>query len=909
MDYLAQADPQTIEHLYSQYCQDPQSVDVSWQRFFEGFEFSGGGISSQKTTEHSADHSSNFQKESAVANLIGAYRQRGHLYSKTNPVRPRRVHEAPIKIENFGLSQEDLNATFQAGASIGLANGTLREVIDAMEKTYCGAIGVEIAHVRPSEASFWLRSEIEKTQNQPHFSKEQKKKLLQKLLQTSLFEKFLHTKFTGQKRFSLEGSESFIPALDDIIKIGAKSGVKEFVIGMAHRGRLNVLANIMSKSYVDIFAEFLGKSLDHTEFEGDVKYHLGYSADRTEEGGQKVHLHLAANPSHLEAINAVVLGMTRAKLDMRYAGDFGKIAPILVHGDAAIAGQGINYELIQMSGLAGYKIGGAVHVVLNNQVGFTTNYQEARSSVYCTDLAKATSSPVFHVNGDDPEAVAYSIQLALEYKQRFNRDVFVDILGYRRYGHNEGDEPRFTQPILYNLIGQHPDPLEIYSKRLIQNGSLSQAEFDKMYQDHWQHLEQCLEESKERDFVKTSSFLQGQWKQIRQTQVSDFDSSPQTGVAQETLFDVVKTITDVPEDFTFFPKLEKLFKTRQKMVLEQNKMDWAMAELCAYGTLLNEGKSVRLSGQDVCRGTFAHRHAVIKDPNDETTYIPLEKLVQPHGLFQIYNSNLSEYGVLGFDYGYSWSSPDCLTIWEAQFGDFANGAQIIIDQFISSAETKWQRMSGIVLSLPHGYEGQGPEHSSARIERFLILCASNNIQVTNCTTPANLFHAFRRQLIREFRKPLIQFSPKSLLRHPQCVSPIEDFLNDTNFQEVIDNQRVQAPQQIKRILFCSGKIYYDLEEFRQSQQIENIVIVRLEQLYPLPKKQIQNVLEKYHKAEVAWVQEEPENMGAWSFILRHTKDWLPLKCYARPASASPAVGTLKQHKQQHEDLIQKALTK
>ncbi len=909
--YMSNADVTVIEDMYHQYQTNPSSVDVSWQQFFKGFDFSRTQYGTEDDSdcpaalEQEKEASSHFKKEVAVINLIGAYRQRGHLYSTTNPVRPRRTHMAPIELKDFDLSESDLTTVFQAGMQTGLENATLQEILAHLQQTYCRNIGVEFVYMRPREAAQWLQKKMESCQNTPNFSIEEKKRILHKLNQAVIFENFLHTKFVGQKRFSLEGSESIIPALDAIIEKGASLGIEEFVIGMAHRGRLNVLANILDKTYETIFTEFEGKAFEESIFEGDVKYHLGFSSNKCTEQGKQVHLTLTPNPSHLEAVNPVVEGIVRAKSDFRYNGDLKKIAPILIHGDASIAGQGIIYEVLQMSTLEGYKTGGTIHVILNNQVGFTTNYIDARSSTYCTDVAKTTLSPIFHINGDDVEAVTYAIQLALEYRQQFHKDVFIDILGYRKHGHNEADEPRFTQPILYNIIAKHPTSREIYSQKLIEQGSIEADLAKEMELQFKKELQERLDEAKQQEAAELPSFLTGAWKGIRMSTTEDFIQSPVTGIDEQTLTTLANKIAAIPADMKFFPKLKKLFAARGQMVNETHKIDWGMGELLAYASLLHEQIAVRVSGQDVERGTFSHRHAVAKLPDSEEEYIPLEHINKNQGKFTIYNSLLSEYAVLGFEFGYSMATPHALTIWEAQFGDFANGAQIIIDQFIAASETKWQRMSGLVLSLPHGFEGQGPEHSSARLERFLELCGENNMQVVNCTTPANLFHVLRRQIKRPFRKPLILMSPKSLLRHPLCVSSSENFTTGTRFLEIIDDTATTS-ESVKRVLFCSGKIYYDLLGRQQAENRKDIAIVRIEQLYPMPITQLEAILQKYENAKQHfWVQEEPENMGAWPFLLRKFK-LTPLHGITRKESASPATGFAKLHHAQQQELVDKA---
>ncbi len=901
--FLGNGDIGNFDHLFEQFRQDPESVDESWRRFFEGFEFSKANYD-QAGIDVSITEA--FQKEVNVLNLIGAYRQRGHLFAKTNPIRPRRMHEQPIQLENFNLNEGDFEIVFQAGTRIGLGPTTLREIVDFLEETYCGSIGAEYKFVRTPHVVDWIQSRVEQNRNHTIFNKEEKQQIYEKLMRAVDFEAFLHTKFVGQKRFSLEGAEAIIPALETLVEEGAVLGVKEFVIGMAHRGRLNVLANILNKSYENIFAEFEGKSFGDSQFEGDVKYHMGYSSDRIAHNGEKVHLSLAPNPSHLEAVNPVVEGMARAKIEKRYSGDEKKLVPILIHGDASIAGQGIIYEVLQMSQLEGYKTGGTVHVVLNNQVGFTTDYIESRSSTYCTDIAKTTLSPVFHVNGDDIEAVVHTIEMALEFRQQFHRDVFVDILAYRKHGHNEGDEPRFTQPTLYKLIGKHPNPKLIYRNRLIDEGSFSGEELDEIDRNFREQMNSSLELSHQREQLEPTSFFEGDWQGLRLAQQEEHQKSPDTGVDRSKLQELANKLTTLPEDWKIFPKIRNLYKDRSKMVNEREILDWGMGEQLAYASLLDEGTGIRISGQDVRRGTFSHRHAVVVE-EDDTKHFPLMHLSDSQGLLSIYNSHLSEYGVLGFEYGYAVSSPKDLVIWEAQFGDFANGAQIIIDQFIASAETKWQRMNGLVLQLPHGYEGQGPEHSSARIERFMTLCADNNMYILNCTTPANLFHALRRQTARPFRKPLVIFTPKSLLRHPKCVSSLNDFGMGTYFKEVIDDHYAD-PANVKRVLFCNGKIYYDLLERQQLEERKDVAVVRLEQLYPMAKEQIMEIRNRYVQAqEWFWVQEEPENMGAAGFMMRKFPDLgSPLKLVSRKESSSPSTGFSVMHKKQQEELIHRA---
>lgn len=900
LSYLGSENSAYIDSLYQLYKQDPESVDFGWQKFFEGYDFGSGIETRTETPEH-------FLKEIKVLNMINGYRTRGHLFTKTNPVRERRQYFPGKELETFGLSDADLDTVFNAGIEVGLGPAKLRDIRELIEQTYCQSIGAEYKYIRNPEKIKWLEQRMESERNTPQFSIEIKKRILQKLNEAVVFESFLGTKFIGQKRFSLEGAESVIPSLDFVIQRGADLGIEEFVIGMAHRGRLNVLANIMQKTYKNIFSEFEGKGYDeNTPFGGDVKYHLGFSTDIETQSGKKVHLSLCPNPSHLEAVDPLVEGITRSKIDFKYGGDYKRIAPILIHGDASIAGQGIVYEVLQMSKLEGYRTGGTIHLVINNQVGFTTNFKDARSSTYCTDIGKVTLSPVFHVNGDDVEALMYAINMAMEYRQKYHTDVFIDILCYRRYGHNESDEPKFTQPLLYEAIEKHPNPREIYNQKLLAQGSVDANLAKEMEKSFRAMLQSRLNESKEgKGSSTTDRTFGGAWEGLKLATPEDIHAPVNTAVSEQTLLSIAQTITALPKEKKFFSKIEKLFTERKKMIQMQT-FDWAMGEQLAYGTLLQEGFRVRISGQDVERGTFSHRHAVLKLENSEEEFIPLSQLNKDAAKFDIYNSHLSEYGVLGFEYGYALANPKSLTIWEAQFGDFFNGAQIIVDQFIASAETKWQRSNGLVLLLPHGYEGQGPEHSSARIERFMGLCADNNIQVVNCTTPANFFHALRRQLKRNFRKPLIVFTPKSLLRNSQCVSKLEDFTK-MQFQEVIDDTFAKATD-VKRVLFCSGKIYYDLLERQKADKRVDVAIVRLEQLYPTPTDQMKMIKAKYKKAvEFIWVQEEPENMGAWPYLCRKFRgSEFNLDVISRKESSSTATGYAKKHAIQQQYIFDKA---
>jgi 2-oxoglutarate dehydrogenase E1 component len=899
--YLSNADVDSVDHLYQQYKKDRTSVDESWQRFFEGFDLAYGdlGLADQGTGVVSED----MMKEINVLHLINnGYRTRGHLFTQTNPVRKRRPYTPDLAIENFGLTKEDLEKTFHAGVEIGIGPAKLKDIIAHCEQTYCNSIGVEYMYITHTEQRKWLQERMESRKNTPNFSLEQKRLTLERLNHAVAFENFLHTKYVGQKRFSLEGLETLIPALDAVIELGAMRGVEEFVIGMAHRGRLNVLANIMKKSYAEIFSEFEGKAYKDAIFEGDVKYHLGYTSKVKTTFGKEVKLNLCPNPSHLESVNPVAQGLVRSKVKRHYNGDNTKVTPILIHGDAAMAGQGIVYEVIQMAGLDAYDVGGTLHLITNNQIGFTTNYTDGRTSIYCTDVAKTTKCPVFHVNGDDVESLIYTIKLALEYQHTFSTDVFIDILGYRKYGHNEGDEPRFTQPTLYKAIAKHPNPREIYSKKLLEQGSIEANLAKTMEKDFKALLQQNLDDVRNDKKPKNNNLPKNSWSKIKIGTKADFEKTAKTAVSLALLKEVASAITLIPDNKLPIKKVEKLYNDRRQMI-KDGVYDWAMGELMAYGTLAQEGFPVRMTGQDVERGTFSHRHAIIKTEDGDSEYMPLNHISDKQATVEIYNSLLSEFAVLGFEYGYSLNMPYGLTIWEAQFGDFANGAQVIIDQYLASGETKWGRFSGLVMLLPHGYEGQGPEHSSARLERYLQLCAAANMQVMNITTPANLFHAMRRQLHRDFRKPLVIMSPKSLLRHPLCVSTTDEFTKGA-FKEVMDDTYVDA-KAVKKVNFCSGKVYYDLLEKQQADNRKDVAIVRVEQLYPMPETKMNAIFEKYPDAVFSWVQEEPKNMGAWLHVLRY--DWpKQLKGNTRKSSASPATGYASVHKQEQQAIVDEA---
>jgi len=922
--YIANAHVSYVDELYHSYKLDPDSIDSSWKEFFDGFDFALTNYSSDEDGQSAITSNGTAAKNGSLATpgtimdmeqlpkeikvraLIHAHRSRAHLRSKTNPVRERRDRKALIDPQDFGLTQEDMNTEFQAGNEIGIGKSKLSVIIASLKTIYEGPIGFEYLYIRDSEMLDWFKTKVEKEALAFNPAHEDKKRILFKLNQAVVFENFLHTKYLGQKRFSLEGGESTIPFLDAVINISSELGVKEVMIGMAHRGRLNVLANIMGKTYEQIFSEFEGTAKpDLTMGDGDVKYHMGYSSDIITPNNNKVHLKLAPNPSHLEAVNPVVEGFIRAKIDTEHKGDAKKALPILIHGDAAVAGQGIVYEVTQMAGLEGFNTGGTIHFVINNQVGFTTDFDDARTSIYCTDVAKIIDAPVIHVNGDNAEAVVFAAKLASEFRQKFSKDIFVDMVCYRRHGHNESDEPKFTQPELYNIISKHPNPREMYVKRLTDRGDFDAKIASQMDEEFRKLLQDRLNMVKEKPLPYQATRFEEEWRSLRRSEPADFDKSPATGVSSVEIEKVAHALTVLPKGFKPLKQIEAQLKQRKDMFFQSKELNWAAAELLAYGTLLLEGKSVRLTGQDVQRGTFSHRHAVLHDANTNQEFNSLLELKDRKGQFHIYNSLLSEYAVLGFEYGYGMANPNCLTIWEAQFGDFANGAQTMIDQFISSGETKWQKMNGLVMLLPHGYEGQGPEHSNARPERFLQLSAEYNMVVANITEPSNFFHLLRRQLTWEFRKPCIVMSPKSLLRHPKVISPLVEF-TEGSFREVIADTTVKA-KDVKRVILCSGKIYYDLEEAREKDKINNVAIVRIEQLHPLPIKQIQDILKGYGKAEVVWVQEEPENMGYWNYLLRLLYKELPMELISRKSSASPATGYNKVHQEEQRNIVAKAL--
>ncbi|MFN3530355.1 MAG: 2-oxoglutarate dehydrogenase E1 component [Bacteroidia bacterium] len=897
--YIANADPAVIDDYYRQYKQDPTSVDAGWMKFFEGFEFAASGEQGGPVSDE------HMTKELNVVHLIHAYRSRGHLLSKTNPIRPRKDRDPGVALRYHGLAEADLESRFAAGSLIGLPNASLKQIIEKLESIYCRSLAFEFMHIRQTEIRDWCKHYFEKHAYHYNFDQEKKKRILSKLNEAVVFENFLHKKYVGQKRFSLEGGENTIPALDAAINKGAELGVESVAIGMAHRGRLNVLANILGKTYEYIFNEFEGIANPDLSFgDGDVKYHLGFSSQVNTTAGKRVNLDLVPNPSHLEAVDPVLEGFVRAKCDLLYEKDYSKILPVLIHGDAALAGQGVVYEVAQMSQLKGYHTGGTLHFVINNQIGFTTDFDDARSSDYSTAVANTIGSPVLHVNGDDAEAVTFAIEFAVAFRQEFRRDVFIDMLCYRRHGHNESDEPKFTQPTLYGLIDKHPDPRKVYAQQLIERGDIPSELAEQLEEDFKTLLQDRLNLVKQKEVAYKPHALDKEWEAMRRSTYEDFNSSPATAVTPEATATVLKAITTAPDGFSVMRKAQKVIDERKTLYAE-GKLNWSLAELLAYGTLLHEGKKVRISGQDVIRGTFSHRHAGVRDEKTNELYIGLQNISDKQGRFSIYNSLLSEYAVLGFEYGYSIASPNVLAVWEAQFGDFANGAQTVIDQFISSGESKWRRMNGLVMLLPHGYEGQGPEHSNARPERFLQLAAEMNMVVANCTSPANFFHLLRRQLSWEFRKPLIVMSPKALLRHPLCVSDLSE-LYEGGFREIIDDPQAD-PKKVKRVLLCTGKVYYDLLARQEEEKRKDVAIVRFEQLYPMAESQLDAIYARYPKAEYYWVQEEPKNMGAWTYMLRYEQN-RNLKLIARKSSASPATGYAKIHEQEQQQIINQAFT-
>lgn len=909
--YITNSSPAFIESLYQEFVKNPEGVDPDYRKFFEGFDFavvngSAASIPAINGKGIKVAENIDWMREVSAYRMVLGYRNKGHLIAKTNPIRQRKDRGANLDPDFFGFTEDDLDKEFYAGNLIGLGNTSLRNIIKHLEQCYASHVGIEFKYISEQKKVDWLTNEMEKKFLNP-LSLNKKQRILEKLNEGVMFEKFLHTKYIGQKRFSLEGGETTIAALDAIINIAAEHDVHEVVIGMAHRGRLNVLANIMGKTYEQIFSEFEGTAkLDQTMGSGDVKYHMGFGSEVQSADGKTMHLKLMPNPSHLEAVDPVVLGFSRAKADIMYESNFDKILPILIHGDASVAGQGIVYEILQMSDLDGYYTGGTIHFVINNQIGFTTDFNDARSSDYCTSLAAMIQAPVLHVNGDDAEAVVKCVEIATRYRQQFNSDVFIDMVCYRRHGHNEGDDPKFTQPHLYALIDKHPNPREVYTTFLLENGEADAKELAKeMEKKFWGDLQERLDEIKQNPLPYTYQAPELAWKSLRRSVADDFDKSPITSISETDFKKVFDALMKWPADFKPLKKIEKIIQDKIKLFSEESKVDWATGELMAYGSLLLDGKDVRMSGQDVRRGTFSHRHAVLRDENTDESYNRLSRIEGATGQFRIYNSLLSEYGVLGFEYGYAMANPNALVLWEAQFGDFCNGAQTMIDQFISAGEQKWNRMNGVTMLLPHGYEGQGPEHSSARMERFLQMCAEMNMVVTNITTAANLFHVLRRQLAWPFRKPLINFSPKANLRHTGAYSSINEFTAG-GFKELIDDNYADAAR-VKKVLLCSGKIYFDLAERQQKDLRKDVAVVRMEQLYPLPMKQIMGLYEKYNKATWFWVQEEPFNMGAASFLQMNMKG-INYGIISRASGAATATGYAKVHKQEQEEIIETAFS-
>ena len=902
--FLNAVHPSFIAELYDTYLKSPDEIEPSWRAFFQGFDFGieNGSIEALGIEANEDLVCENVYKEFQVIKLIDAYRTRGHLFTKTNPVRNRRQYTPSLELENFGLTVNDLKLTYKAGEVLGIGEATLEIIVKHLQAIYCDSIGVEYMYIRNPKERQWIQDKLNVNDNHSKFTNDQKKLILEKLNEAISFETFLHTKYVGQKRFSLEGGESLIPALDILIKAASDKGVEEFVMGMAHRGRLNTLTNIFGKSAKDIFSEFDGKDYDQDIFDGDVKYHLGWTSKKRLENGKDINLNIAPNPSHLETVGGIVEGIVRAKQDRKYKDSIEKVLPIIVHGDAAIAGQGVVYEVVQMASLEGYKTGGTIHIVVNNQIGFTTNYLDARSSTYCTDVGKVTLSPVLHVNADDAEAVVHAILFALDYRMEFGRDVFIDLLGYRKYGHNEGDEPRFTQPKLYKAIAKHKNPRDIYAEKLINEGLIDEGYVKELELEYKDKLEENLEDSRKGDKAIITAIMKDEWEGFHHAQEDKMMAPVDTSINLDLLSEIAESITDLPKDKSFLRKTTKLIDARKKMFFEKNSLDWAMAELLAYGSLLKEGYDVRMSGQDVERGTFSHRHAVLKVEESEEEIVLLNDLKGEQGDFHIYNSLLSEYGVVGFDYGYAMASPKTLTIWEAQFGDFSNGAQIMIDQYISAAEDKWDLQNGLVMLLPHGYEGQGAEHSSARMERYLQLCARDNMFIADCTTPANLFHLLRRQMKVNYRKPLIVFTPKSLLRHPKVVSTKEEFANGS-FQMLIDDADANS-EHVKTLVFVTGKFYYDLLEKKEELNRSDVALVRIEQLFPLPIEQMQDVIKKYKNAkDIVWAQEEPKNMGAYSHLMMHCEAAKQFRVCSRKIYATPASGSPTRFKTRHDKVI------
>jgi 2-oxoglutarate dehydrogenase E1 component len=932
-----------IAELYARYVEDPGSVDAGWQRFFAELQDDGRSVlqdlrgaswaprrpavivngAPAAVAPAMAGGAVDIEAMKAAAKdsirarmLIRAYRVRGHLEANLDPLqlRPREPHPE-LDPRTYGFTEADMDRPIYIDYLLGHETATLRQIVQAVRETYCGNVGVEFMHIQDPAQKAWIQERIEVSHNQTRFTDVGKRTILERLTAAELFERFLDRKYTGTKRFGLDGAETLIPALEQILKRGSQLGLNEVVVGMAHRGRLNVLANFMNKPYAAIFSEFQGNPANPEDVQGsaDVKYHLGTSADR-EFDDKVVHLSLTANPSHLEAVNTVVLGKVRAKQMQKRDVNRDQTMALLLHGDAAFAGQGLVAETLDLSDLKGYRVGGTVHFIINNQIGFTTNPVNSRSGPYCSDVARICQAPIFHVNGDDPESVVHVARIAMEFRQQFKKDVVLDMFCYRRFGHNESDEPAFTQPLMYKTIARHPTTRAIYSDRLVNEGVIGADEAKRVVDNFQARLEN--------EFAAAPSYkpnkadwLEGAWSGMEIA--SGEDRRGETALGIDRLKEIGNALAGVPKDFNANRKIVRLLQSKKAMFESGEGIDWATAEALAFGSLLLDGHPVRLSGQDCGRGTFSQRHAVLIDQENEAHYLPLNNIRPGQALFEVIDSPLSEAGVLGFEYGYSLADPRSLVVWEAQFGDFANGAQVIIDQFISSGESKWLRMSGLVMMLPHGYEGQGPEHSSARLERYLQLCADDNLQVVNCTTPWNFFHVLRRQMHRSFRKPLICMTPKSLLRHKLCVAKLSDMGPGTSFHRVLhEDEPLCDDRDVKRVVLCSGKIYYDLFEERAKRGIKDICFLRLEQLYPFPVKALSAELTARPQAEVIWCQEEPKNMGAWTFVqpeietvlanVKHKQSRLPY--VGRPAAASPATGLLRRHNREQAKLLDEALT-
>jgi len=952
LSFLTGANSEYIAHLYSNYLRNPSSVDTSWRDFFitlndkeitilrelhgaswtpnenrrDGNAFATLSVpantNGQNAPAPAAMGAGSDARAAALDSiralmLIRAFRARGHLESNLDPLGLKEIERHPeLTPEHYGFGAGDYDRPIFINGVLGMEYATLRQIVDVLRQTYCGTIGVEFLHLTDPEEKQWIQGRIEGPRNQTDFTVNGKRAILQRLTAAECFEKFLHTKYVGTKRFGLDGGESLIPCIEQIMKRGGQMGLKEIVVGMAHRGRLNVLTNVMGKPFTAVFSEFQGQSAvpNDVQGSGDVKYHLGTSSDRDFDGNV-IHLSLTANPSHLEFVNPVVVGKVRAKQIQRGDETGAQVLPLLLHGDAAFAGQGVVPETLMISELPGYTVGGTIHIVINNQIGFTTRPQFVRSGPYCTDVAKMLAAPIFHVNGDDPEAVVHVARIATEFRQTFHKDVVIDMFCYRRFGHNEGDEPAFTQPLMYKKIKDQTTTRELYAKALANDNVVTANEAQKMVDEFNKYLEEAFEATKTYKPNK-ADYLEGKWRGMKVAGGDDWRG--QTAVPESRLKQIGAVLSNVPASFNANPKILRLLEAKKKMFETGAEFDWATAEALSFGSLLQEGFAVRLSGQDVGRGTFSHRHAIMYDQNTEEKYIPLQHVAPAQPRFEAHDSPLSELAVMGFEYGYTLAEPRTLVLWEGQFGDFVNGAQVMIDQFICSAESKWLRMSGLVLLLPHGYEGQGPEHSSARPERFLQLCAEDNWQVANCTTPANYFHILRRQMCRDFRKPLVIMTPKSLLRHKLAVSSLADFAEGTSFHRVLDDHDIKTlakPDKIKRVVLCTGKVYYDLLAERRERKIDHVVLIRLEQLYPFPHKSIAEELKKYPNAEVIWCQEEPENQGYWHFVdrriegvlteLRH-KAGRP-RYIGRVAAAAPATGMLTRHQAEQAKLIDEAL--